>query len=544
MEVTKSSVLNCTGYSCQNDTMLNLISINDTYADYFYVDIDVTFWQVPQLIILIVLFVFIVFGNVCVLVAIGLSNTGRKTRMNFFIVNLAISDLTVGVFHVTVDIAERCLVEWYGGPALCKIVRFLQVLVVYASTFMIVSLSIDRVDAIARPMNFTRKATTVRALVNTAWIASGVLSVPSFLLFDTYDHTSGKQYCIMNLHETWHWQLYTTLVALTAFIIPALIIIVCYGIIIFVIWDKGRGFHNAFNASTCRNKFQAADGGNKGIIPQAKIKTIKMTLIIVCVFVFSWCPYFVFNLTDVYSNSNQPKSSTHYAVTSLVQSLAPINSAANPIIYGIFGTSICQNLRRIPCIGSVYKWFCQCRIKRRNFTFRSSQRTSEQTNIDVTSCKYVSVSKQGYRYLLKSNPKYRDMHNLIGRISSHTPNIASQNGTIMKTENHVTHNEAIPIVPTSESKCFYRRRPSGLPLVNRKMTAQETILLETYRSKGEKNCSESDVPIEDEPENKVHVNGANRSRNNVSEHGRLNDVYGSQFAIIEVGIDVEATVCV
>ena len=28
---------------------------------------------------------------------------------------------------------------------------------VYSSTFMLVSLSIDRVDAIARPMNFTRK---------------------------------------------------------------------------------------------------------------------------------------------------------------------------------------------------------------------------------------------------------------------------------------------------------------------------------------------------------------------------------------------------
>ena len=48
-------------------------------------------FQVPQLIILVVLFVFIVFGNICVLVAIGLSHTGRKTRMNFFIVNLAVS---------------------------------------------------------------------------------------------------------------------------------------------------------------------------------------------------------------------------------------------------------------------------------------------------------------------------------------------------------------------------------------------------------------------------------------------------------------------
>ena len=37
------------------------------------------------------LFVFIVFGNTCVLIAIGLSETGRKTRMNFFIMNLAIA---------------------------------------------------------------------------------------------------------------------------------------------------------------------------------------------------------------------------------------------------------------------------------------------------------------------------------------------------------------------------------------------------------------------------------------------------------------------
>ena len=37
------------------------------------------------------------------------------------------SDLTVGLFHVTVDIAERSLVTWYGGSALCKVIRFLQV---------------------------------------------------------------------------------------------------------------------------------------------------------------------------------------------------------------------------------------------------------------------------------------------------------------------------------------------------------------------------------------------------------------------------------
>ena len=37
-------------------------------------------------------------------------------------------------------------------------------MVVYASTFMVVALSIDRVDAIARPMNFTRKGKFLRVI--------------------------------------------------------------------------------------------------------------------------------------------------------------------------------------------------------------------------------------------------------------------------------------------------------------------------------------------------------------------------------------------
>lgn len=39
---------------------------------------------------------------------------------------------------------------------------FLQELVIFASTYMLVSLSMDRFDAIARPMKFSRKGQSVR----------------------------------------------------------------------------------------------------------------------------------------------------------------------------------------------------------------------------------------------------------------------------------------------------------------------------------------------------------------------------------------------
>ncbi|KAL4217466.1 vasopressin receptor [Mactra antiquata] len=96
------------------------------------------------------------------------------------------------------------------------------------------------------------QTTTIRALVNAAWILSGVLAIPSFVLFDTVQ-LNNETHCIMTLQEPWHWRLYVTLAALTAFVIPAIIIIVCYSIIIFVIWDKGRGFSSAFQPPSCRN---------------------------------------------------------------------------------------------------------------------------------------------------------------------------------------------------------------------------------------------------------------------------------------------------
>lgn len=56
-----------------------------------------------------------------------------------------------------------------------------------------------------------------------------------------------------------------------------------------------------------------------------------------------WSPYFIFNLMGVYHLI--PINSSTMGLHSLVQSLAPLNSAANPIIYGVFSTRICRQLR-------------------------------------------------------------------------------------------------------------------------------------------------------------------------------------------------------
>lgn len=49
----------------------------------------------------------------------------------------------------------------------------------------------------------------------------------------------GRLQCWIDLPPE-HWQLYMSLVAVSLFIIPTLIITACYAIIVYTIWSKGK----------------------------------------------------------------------------------------------------------------------------------------------------------------------------------------------------------------------------------------------------------------------------------------------------------------
>lgn len=53
-------------------------------------------------------------------------------------------DLLVGLLNVLTDIVWRITVSWRAGNVACKTIRFLQACVTYASTYVLVALSIDR----------------------------------------------------------------------------------------------------------------------------------------------------------------------------------------------------------------------------------------------------------------------------------------------------------------------------------------------------------------------------------------------------------------
>ncbi|XP_055375115.1 cardioacceleratory peptide receptor [Condylostylus longicornis] len=307
------------------------------------------FYETEQFTVLWILFIVIVLGNTAVLFTLFM-NKNRKSRMNFFIKQLAIADLCVGLLNVLTDIIWRLTITWRAGNAACKIIRFSECCITYASTYVLVALSIDRYDAITHPMNFSGSWQRARRLVILAWVVSAIFSIPILFLYEEAI-IQGQSQCWIDLGLAWRWKLYMSLVSITLFFIPTIIISACYAIIIRTIWVKGSVFIPAERAgrnSTCMASRRAS---SRGIIPRAKVKTVKMTFVIVIVFVMCWSPYFVYNLWEVFAQP--PKTQKSIAISTFIQSLAPLNSAANPLIYCLFSTQVCRALKRVP----PFRWF-------------------------------------------------------------------------------------------------------------------------------------------------------------------------------------------
>ena len=350
-------------------------------------DITDYFYQIETLTCLWVLFALIVIGNGTVLVALTLSK-GRKSRMNFFIKNLALADLLVGLVSLLTDIVWKTTISWNAGWLMCKLIRYLQTVVTYASTYVLVALSIDRYDAITHPMNFSGSWTRARVLVIVAWGLSFLFSIPILFVYKIKAHERyGDQCYIGDGWQQWHWMIFMTIASLLVFIIPAIIIAVCYIAIVCTIWNKGKesalmpanGNNNGHAMVTTsggqlievkrkssKNNNDANGSGNNGIIggkgagsrgddevesrrassrgliPKAKVKTVKMTFVIISVFILCWSPYIIHDLLQVYGVIPMIGASKgiQAAVATLIQSLSSLNSAANPLIYCLFSTNI------------------------------------------------------------------------------------------------------------------------------------------------------------------------------------------------------------
>ncbi|XP_062584899.1 cephalotocin receptor 1-like [Saccostrea cucullata] len=305
----------------------------------------------------VVIFVLAVFGNATVL-AVLLPR--KKSRMYLFMMHLSLADLFVAFFNVLPQLIWDITYVFIGNDILCRFVKYLQIVVIYASSYVMLMSAIDRYIAICHPF-FSHKIRSgrVHLMVFIAWSLSLILPVPQLFIFSYKIREDGQYDCWATFDPAWTLQLYITYFTFSVYVVPMIILTFCYGRICFVVIKRSRRneqlalsrrissssiyhdntqYRNMQTVKFCVKVETCRPNG----ISRAKIKTVRLTLAVVMCYFICWTPFFLFQLWAAYDPS-APYTSTAFVIILL---LASLNSCTNPWIYLAFSDGFMDRLRR------------------------------------------------------------------------------------------------------------------------------------------------------------------------------------------------------
>uniref|UniRef100_A0A8V0Z2T3 Neuropeptide S receptor n=1 Tax=Gallus gallus TaxID=9031 RepID=A0A8V0Z2T3_CHICK len=292
-------------------------------------------FKTEQLVTLWILFIVTIAGNAIVLFSTW--RRKRKSRMTFFVTQLAITDSFTGLINIMTDIIWRYTGDFMAPDIVCRVVRYLQVVLLYASTYVLVSLSIDRYHAIVYPMKFMQGERQAKVLIGVAWSLSFLFSIPTLIIFGKRQLSNGEVQCWALWPDDSYWIPYMTVVAFLVYFIPLIIISVIYSIVIRTIWMKSKA--QAVIVSSCTDGKTSAGYTSRGFISRAKVKAIKYSIVIVLAFALCWSPYFLFDILDNFNIL--PETKERFYASVIIQNLPALNSAINPLIYCLFSNHLC-----------------------------------------------------------------------------------------------------------------------------------------------------------------------------------------------------------
>ncbi|XP_072428118.1 type-1 angiotensin II receptor A isoform X1 [Chiloscyllium punctatum] len=282
------------------------------------------FLMIP--IIYSIVFVVGVLGNSMVVLVIY-RYLKLTTVANIFLLNLALADL---IFIVTLPLWVAYLAleyHWPFGIFLCKVGATVMQLNMNASIFLVTCLSIDRYLAIVHPMKSRTRRTLVHAwgVCIMVWILAILVSLPPMFLRKVFHYEEwNKTICAFSYpekHKTqWIFGM-ALLKTLLGFLIPLLIILICYSLII-------KSLVQAYRIER-----------SKPVSNEA----FKLIVAVVVSFILCWLPFQIFTFLDVLSRLNVIK---HCHITEIIDTSIPFticvayfNSCLNPILYGLVGHS-------------------------------------------------------------------------------------------------------------------------------------------------------------------------------------------------------------
>ncbi|XP_038668116.1 LOW QUALITY PROTEIN: mesotocin receptor-like [Scyliorhinus canicula] len=274
-----------------------------------------------EVTVLAVILILALSGNLGVLLAIH-SNRHKPSRMYYFVKHLSIADLVVAVFQVLPQLIWDITFRFYAPDLLCRAVKYLQVVGMFASTYLLIVMSIDRCLSICQPLKSLQQRSN-RAYVLCSWLISLLFSLPQLFIFSLKQVGPGAYDCWGDFIQPWGARAYVTWFTLSVYVVPVLLLLLCYSLITFKIWRNVK-LKTQREAGASRGGAMLSRVSSIKIISRAKIRTVKMTFVIVLAYIVCWTPFFVVQMWNVWDDQAPEESSVfQFLMLQQLHSLRP-----------------------------------------------------------------------------------------------------------------------------------------------------------------------------------------------------------------------------
>ncbi|KAM4616855.1 neuropeptide FF receptor 1 like 2 [Polymixia lowei] len=358
--------------------------INITYFTYYQHSL-----HVASSYILAYLFIFLLcmVGNILVCLIV-LGNRRMRTVTNLFILNLAVSDLLVGIFCIPTTLVDNLITGWPFTNAVCKMSGFVQGMSVSASVFTLVAIAVERFRYIVYPLQPKLTILVAKATIVLIWVLAVVIMCPAAVALtveivpyhymvdnDDFNLTYPLYTCYENFTNPQMRKVYTTVLFAHIYLVPLTVITLMYGRIGVKLYSSVVS--NRYPQEANPTVQVPARRSGRPMVSQKKIRVIKMLIVVALLFMLSWLPLWILMMMTDYAGLDRDQLDllTSY-IFPFAHWLAFSNSSINPIIYGYYNENFKRGFQAV----CKYRPFCccvQCQLWRKRARDRRKGRASQ-----------------------------------------------------------------------------------------------------------------------------------------------------------------------
>uniref|UniRef100_A0A8C0JF09 Tachykinin receptor 2 n=1 Tax=Chelonoidis abingdonii TaxID=106734 RepID=A0A8C0JF09_CHEAB len=251
-----------------------------------------------------------------------------RSVTNYFIVNLALSDLLIAAFNILFNFIYASHNVWYFGKEFCRFQNFFPITVMFVSIYSMTAIAADRYMAIIYPFKPKLSAVSTKVIIGIIWlVAFGLAFLQCF--YNEIMIDNGMTKCIVAWPddvERKHQLTYHIIVIALIYLLPLIVMFVTYSIIGITLWSS--------------------------TVPGDHTNGFVRTLIIVITFAVCWLPYHLYFILGSFREDIYQQKYIRQVYLAVFL-LAMSTTMYNPIIY------CCLNHRFRSGFRLAFQW-CPC----------------------------------------------------------------------------------------------------------------------------------------------------------------------------------------